>query len=48
MKLKTRLIIGFMSVIILPLLLSVAVIFGFSQFQMRAIEKTYGISGTDY
>ena len=48
MKLKTRLIIGFMSVIILPLLLSVAVIFAFSQFQMRAIEKTYGISGTDY
>ena len=48
MKLKTRLIIGFMSVIILPLHLSVAVIFAFSQFQMRAIEKTYGISGTDY
>ncbi len=48
MKLKTRLIIGFMSVIILPLLLSVAVIFAFSQFQMRAIEKTYGISDTDY
>lgn len=48
MKLKTRLIIGFMSVIILPLFLSVAVIFAFSQFQMRAIEKTYGISDTDY
>lgn len=48
MKLKTRLIIGFMSVIILPLLLSVAVIFAFSQFQMRAIEKTYGITDTDY
>ena len=48
MKLKTRLIIGFVSVIILPLFLSVAVIFAFAQFQMRAIEKTYGISETDY
>ncbi len=48
MKLKTRLIIGFMSVIILPLCLSVAVIFAFAQFQIRAIEKTYGVSNSGY
>ena len=48
MKLKTRLIIGFMSVIILPLCLSVTVIFAFAQFQIRAIEKTYGVSNSGY
>ncbi|MBQ8802604.1 MAG: HAMP domain-containing histidine kinase [Tyzzerella sp.] len=48
MKLKTRLIIGFMIVIILPLTLSVAVITAFSQFQIRTIEETYGVSGTNY
>lgn len=48
MKLKTKLIIGFVSVIILPLLLSVAAVFAFAQFQMKAVEKTYGISDTDY
>ena len=48
MKLKTRLIIGFMSVIILPLCLSIAAIFAFAQFQIRAIEKTYGINSIGY
>ena len=48
MKLKTRLIVGFLIVIILPLTLSVAVIAAFSQFQIRSIEKTYGVSGTTY
>lgn len=48
MKLKTRLIIGFMIVIILPLTLSLAVIMAFSQYQLRTIEENYGISGTNY
>ena len=48
MKLKTRLIIGFMTVMVLPVLLSFTVIMAFGQFQLRSIEKTYGITGADY
>jgi len=48
MKLKTRLIIGFIIVMILPLTLSVAVVSAFGQFQIRSIERTYGITGADY
>lgn len=48
MRLKTRLIIGFITVMILPLLLSLTVITIFGQFQIRSIERNYGISGADY
>ena len=48
MKLKTRLIIGFITVMILPLFLSIAVIVVFGQLQIRSIEKNYGITGADY
>lgn len=48
MRLKTRLIIGFVTVMILPLILSITVITIFGQLQIRSIEKNYGISGADY
>ena len=48
MKLKTRLIIGFITVMLLPLCLSFFVITIFGQFQIRSIEKNYGITGADY
>ena len=48
MKLKTRLIIGFITVMLLPLSLSIFVITIFGQFQIRSIEKNYGITGADY
>lgn len=48
MKLKTRLVIAFMTIIIFPVLLSVAVLVAFSQYQISSIEKTYGITGTTY
>lgn len=48
MKLKTRLIISFVTVTILPLLLSIAVIVGFSTLQLRSIERNYGIQGATY
>lgn len=48
MKLKTRLIIAFITVTILPLCLSIAVIFAFSRLQLRTIEKNYGITGATY
>ncbi len=48
MKLKTRLVIAFITVTILPLFLSVTVIFTFSKLQLRAIEENYGITGATY
>ena len=48
MKLKTRLIIGFVTVMILPLILSLTVIIIFGQMQIRSIERNYGITGADY
>lgn len=48
MKLKTRLIIGFVIITILPLFLSVTVIHAFTQIQMKSIEKNYGITGATY
>lgn len=48
MKLKTRLVIAFITVTILPLVLSVMVIFTFSKLQLRAIEENYGITGATY
>lgn len=48
MKLKTRLITAFITITILPIVLSGLCIFGIFQYQIRSIEKTYGISGTTY
>ncbi len=46
MKLKTRLIIAFCGVILVPIVLFGAAIFFFSQYQVKSIEKTYGIEFT--
>lgn len=46
MKLKTRLVVAFLTVVILPVILSGSVIFAVGKYQMNCIEKTYGISGT--
>lgn len=48
MKLKTRLVVVFVTIIILPIILGAAAIVGFGHYQINAIEKTYGISGTTY
>ena len=48
MKLRTRLVIAFLTVTVLPLLLSLAVISTFWQIQLRTIESNYGITGTTY
>ncbi|MDD3139740.1 MAG: HAMP domain-containing sensor histidine kinase [Lachnospiraceae bacterium] len=48
MKLKTRLIVAFVTIIALPIALTIMVIFGFGQYQINAIEETYGITGTTY
>lgn len=44
MKLKTRLIISFCIIIFVPVTLMFFVAFGFSHFQLRELEQTYGIS----
>lgn len=46
MKLRTRLVIAFVTITMLPLMLSATVIFAFSQLQLRNIEKTYNITTT--
>lgn len=46
MKLKTRLIIGFMIIIIIPVMCSLAIVGAFSQLQIRNIEKNYGVTAT--
>lgn len=48
MKLKTRLIIAFITVSVLPILLTCVILFGMGKYQIHAIEKNYGISGTTY
>ena len=44
MKLKTRLIIAFLTVILIPILLTATIACLFGKYQMSAIEKTYEIT----
>lgn len=46
MKLKSRLIIAFLTIILIPILLTVAMVCLLGRYQMSAIEKTYEITGT--
>ncbi len=46
MKLRNRLLIAFLTVTIIPIILSVTLIVVFAKVQLGAIDKTYGISGT--
>ncbi len=46
MKLKTRLMIAFFTILLIPIILSAMVIMVLGRYQIGAIEKTYGISGT--
>jgi len=46
MKFKTRLGVAFCTIILIPLILSTALIFGMLKYQLHAIDETYGITGT--
>lgn len=49
MKLKTRLIVAFCIIIILPISLTYAALFGFYKLQVKSIQQTYGLEqSTDY
>ena len=43
MKLRTRLIIAFFVIILVPAVLLVLAVFGFSRYQMRLLEETYEV-----
>jgi signal transduction histidine kinase len=47
MKLKTRLIVAFCIIIILPIGLACTVLFGFYRTQMKMIAQTYGVEAAD-
>lgn len=47
MKLKTRLIVAFCTIIILPIILAGAVIFGLYHVRTKAIQKDYGLEASD-
>ena len=46
MKFKTRLIIAFVTVIMMPIFLATLILFLLGNYQMSAIEKTYELQGT--
>lgn len=43
MKLKTRIFLSFLIIVLVPLLLSGAVLFGFGLYQAKTIEQRYGV-----
>lgn len=48
MKLKTRIAIAFTSIVIVPIILSVLVVWGFGSYQIDCIKETYGLSDSTY
>lgn len=48
MKIKTRFLIAFFTIIIVPLLLMFVALMGFSRYQLQSIEADYGIKDTTY
>lgn len=48
MKLRTRLIISFFIIIVVPVLLAMATVWGFGQYQMKTIRQIYNMDGNAY
>ena len=48
MKLRTRLIISFFIIILVPVVLAVATMWGFGQYQRKAIRQIYNVEGNAY
>ncbi len=46
MKLRNRLLIAFLTITVIPIILSVTLVAVFAKLQLGAIDKAYGISGT--
>ena len=47
MKIKSKLMISFLIIILVPVLLSCAVLAGFHNFQIKAINESYGITDSE-
>lgn len=48
MKIRTKLVLTFLAVILLPICLSSICAYGITQVQFKAMEKYYGMDSTDY
>ncbi len=48
MRFKTRLIIAFITITVIPMLLSFSIILGLGALQINRIQDSYGITGIDY
>lgn len=48
MKLKTRLLVSFLTIIFVPVVLALLVVWGFGNYQLKSIESNYGIENTNY
>lgn len=48
MKLRTRLVIWFITIITIPVILTAVLTWGIAQYQINIIEKTYGLTGAEY
>ena len=46
MKLKTRLVIAFFTIIIIPVLMAAMMVSMVCHYQIGVVEKNYGITGT--
>ena len=46
MKFKTKLTVAFLTIILIPIIMSATIIFALGRLQISSIEKTYGITGT--
>lgn len=47
-KLRTKLIVAFLSITIIPIILMVIAYVALGNYQLKSIEEKYGIEGTDY
>ena len=48
MKLRTRLIISFFVIICVPVLLTCVALWGFGNYQLKSIEKNFGVDDLSY
>lgn len=48
MKLKTRFIVAFFTIILVPIILVVVAVWGWGQYQLKSLESSYGIKDTSY
>ena len=48
MKLRTKLIITFLILILVPVLFTGAAFYGFGKYQIKSIEELYGVENPTY